>query len=204
MNEPFAILGIAPTHDCRLVRAAFRQKAALLHPDQHGNSVAASERFKGIVKAYEAALRLANGGSVDEPRAKKPVTTPPPPGPIRERFACPRCDDTFPVADTCPRCDVGVTDTWRGERVAIADDPRIAELIARLERGPRFAVPELPIPDGARPFIASGFFLSAAYMTASIGLPVLGFMLGAFGLAIGALEVHERATRPARVRLFIF
>jgi hypothetical protein len=164
MNEPFAILGISPTRDSRLV----------------------------------------SGGSLEEPRAKKPVTTPPPPGPVRERFLCPRCDDTFPVDDTCPRCEEVVVDTWRGQRVTVLDDPRIAKLIAMLERGPRFQPPDIPIPDAARPFVASLLFLGGAYMTASIGLPVLGVMLGGFGLAIAALEVHERATRSARVRLFIF
>ena len=57
MHDPFVILGLSPTNDTRLIRTAFRRKAALLHPDRHGNTRTASERFKGIVKAYEGALR---------------------------------------------------------------------------------------------------------------------------------------------------
>jgi len=204
MHEPFAILGISPTRDLRLVRTAFRRKAALLHPDRHGNTPEASDRFKRIVKAYESSLRLARGERLETEKTKKPVTTPAPPAPMRERFACPCCDDTFPVADTCPRCEEGLVDTWMGRRVELTEDPRIALMLTRLEEGPRFEVPEIPIPEGARPFLASGLFIAGAWCTATIGLPVLGVMLGGFGLAVAALEVHDRATRPERYRLFIF
>jgi hypothetical protein len=204
MNEPFVILGISPTNDTRHIRAAFRRKAALLHPDRHGNTRAASECFKRVVRAYEVALRLARGEDVSSSKSRGPVTTPPPPAPIRERYACPRCDDTFPVDDTCPRCAEVVVDTWRGRRVEVPEDPRIAELITRLEAPPRAPVIDVPIPEQARPWIASTSFLAGAWCTASIGLPILGLMLGAFGLAIASLEAHDRVTRPDRVRLYVF
>ncbi len=203
MNEPFAILGISATHDTRFIRAAFRRKAALLHPDRHGNTAAASERFKRVVWAYETALRLARGEDLTPKPGRKPVTTPPPPAPIRERFACPRCDDTFPVDDTCPRCAVAVVDTWRGRRTAAEEDPRVAELITRLE-APQKPPIEIPIPEGARPWLASGGFLAGAFCTGTIGLPVLGVMLAGFGLAVAGLEAHDRLTRADRIRLFIF
>ncbi|RLB53393.1 MAG: hypothetical protein DRJ42_12070 [Deltaproteobacteria bacterium] len=209
MNDPFARLGISPTNDARLIRGAFRRKAALLHPDRHGNTRGASERFKGIVRAYEAALREARSGPFRRNRgtenASASVPEPAsPPAPIRERYACPRCDDTFPVADTCPRCTDEVVDTWGGARRSVPEDPRIAELIARLEAGPRFEIPELPIADAARPWVGAAAFVTAGWATTGIGLIALGAMLAAFGLSVAALAAHDQLTQGAKVRLFLF
>jgi len=123
---------------------------------------------------------------------------------MRERYACPRCDDTFPVVDTCPRCADEVVDTWGGTRRVVPEDPRIAALVTRLEAGPRFEVPELPIPEAARPWIGATAFVTAGWATTGIGLVGLGAMLAAFGLSIAALAAHDQLTQDARARLFLF
>lgn len=219
MHDPFARLGISATNDVQHIRGAFRRRAALLHPDRHGNSRAASERFKGIVRAYEASLRAARSGAWrgigsgdgnanrcgdGNESANESADGPARRAPIRERYACPRCDDTFPVADSCPRCSDEVVDTWAGVRREAAEDPRIAELVARLERGPRFEVPQVPIPEGARPWLGALAFVTAGWATASIGLLGLGAMLGIFGVTVASLAAHERLTQDARARLYIF
>jgi hypothetical protein len=205
--DAFEVLGVSPDATERDVRAAFRKRALREHPDRLPDDPHASEKFKALVRAYEDALALSRG---EIPRSRRRAETRrkgdgPPPPPIRERFACPACDDTFPVNDLCPRCELGLTDTWQTmERPEAPHDPRIDALIASLELGPRWSMPELPIPESARPWIASVGFLAFGMLTTEVGLVPLGAMLASFGLFIAAVEVHDRATRPAKIREMIF
>jgi hypothetical protein len=102
---------------------------------------------------------------------------------------------------------VPLVDTWSCRASAPATpsrvlDPRVDEMIARLERPPMPPLVELSIPPAARPWTAgAGFFAFATWAT-SIGLAPLGAMLASFGLFVCAAELHQRVRRAGDARRF--
>ena len=66
MNDPFSLLGIAPTTDVEAVRHAYHEMAKKCHPDQFQNEEEqedAHRRMVALNHAYEEALKLAEGRS---------------------------------------------------------------------------------------------------------------------------------------------
>ncbi|MGI8686694.1 MAG: J domain-containing protein [Acidimicrobiales bacterium] len=70
MTDPFAVLGIAPSASADEVRAAYRARSMLLHPDLHQGRPEhvrreADRAMTQLTEAYEAALaqRARGGGS---------------------------------------------------------------------------------------------------------------------------------------------
>ena len=53
MNDHYQILGITPAADAAEIKAAFKLKARMYHPDKHGGDVLMEERFKEINLAYQ-------------------------------------------------------------------------------------------------------------------------------------------------------
>jgi hypothetical protein len=213
VSEAFATLGIPPYASEREVRVAFRRVARARHPDRFPGDPEAQERFKQIVRAYEIALAIARGEQPSHRVGGTPRTTPPPrtdgppPPPPRQRFACPSCDDTFAAGDACFRCAIPLVDTWRAaapERPARVLDPRVDEMIARLERPPMPPLVELSIPPAARPWAAGAGFMTFAWGATTVGLAPLGVMLASFALFVCAAELHHRVRKSADARRYIF
>lgn len=60
--DPFKVLGLHPSCDVQAVRAAYRQKVKLCHPDQYQDEqtqAKAQEELVALNLAYEECLRLA-------------------------------------------------------------------------------------------------------------------------------------------------
>jgi len=62
MNDPYSILGIAPSADEETIKKAYRQKCKQYHPDLHPGDARAEEKFKEVQAAYSEVLRRKNGG----------------------------------------------------------------------------------------------------------------------------------------------
>jgi len=84
VTDPFAVLGIAPSASADEVRAAYRARSMLLHPDLHQGRPEhvrreADRAMTQLTEAYEAALaqRARGGGSAaggaGSGAAKEPV-----------------------------------------------------------------------------------------------------------------------------------
>ncbi len=62
MNDPYAVLGIAPGADDETIKKAYRQKCKQYHPDLHPDDPAAEDRFKEVQAAYTEIMRRKDGG----------------------------------------------------------------------------------------------------------------------------------------------
>ncbi len=63
-GSPFALLGIEPTADRRLLQRAYRRAVLRHHPDKAEDPARAEEKFKAILQAYQqilAGLEVGNG-----------------------------------------------------------------------------------------------------------------------------------------------
>lgn len=79
-DDPYAVLGVAPTADAATVRAAYRLRALESHPDRTGGSTV---RMAAVTGAYAMLSDPAHRAAWDRragPRAAAP-TSPSPPGP---------------------------------------------------------------------------------------------------------------------------
>jgi len=66
MSDPYKVLGISPKASDDEVKKAYRELARKYHPDNyHENPLAdlAQEKMKEVNEAYDAILRMRNGGS---------------------------------------------------------------------------------------------------------------------------------------------
>ena len=184
MRDPFHILGVAADAPPARVRAAFRERAFRCHPDRNPGDPRAEERFKRLVAAYRSAMH----GSPEPASCDRAADAPPPP-PIRERYVCPRCDDTFPVPEPCFRCGDEVFDSLEQIPTPAPADPRVQALIAELERA-RPAPVLSPGPDF--PFAAAVVFAVVGASAVHVGLAPLGVMLFCFGALLVGREIHAR------------
>ncbi len=85
MNDPFSVLGVAPSATADEVRAAYRARSMLLHPDLHQGRPEhvrreAERAMTQLTEAYEVALAQrargggsAAGGAAGGAAAKEPV-----------------------------------------------------------------------------------------------------------------------------------
>lgn len=75
MTDPFSVLGVAPSATADEVRAAYRARSMLLHPDLHQGRPEhvrreAERAMTQLTEAYEAALaQRARGGGAASGRA---------------------------------------------------------------------------------------------------------------------------------------
>ena len=72
MSDPYKILGVSPKASDDEVKKAYRELARKYHPDNyHENPLAdlAQEKMKEVNEAYDAILRMRNGGSADHGRS---------------------------------------------------------------------------------------------------------------------------------------
>ncbi|MBQ1351993.1 MAG: DnaJ domain-containing protein [Oscillospiraceae bacterium] len=66
MNDPYGILGISSNASDEEVKRAYRELARKYHPDNYQNNPLADlaeEKMKEINEAYDAIMRMRNGGS---------------------------------------------------------------------------------------------------------------------------------------------
>ncbi len=128
-QNAYAVLGLLPGASGREIRRAFRRLVLELHPDRHEGDASRAERLRAVVEAYESLI----GCSFH--RAEKPTkATERAPPRFRDRFACPRCLDTFSHDSTCPRCEMPLMDEWLSGPVHPAPDPSVDAMLARLEK----------------------------------------------------------------------
>lgn len=200
------VLGLRPTASPAQVRRAFRQLVLELHPDRHHGDPRQAARLRAVVEAYEELT-----GKRPETRARRSAArspwassatgassrrdpAPPPPRP-RERFACPRCLDTWAYDAECPRCDLPLVDELRGPVRPCADDPQVAAMLETLERGGP------PSEWAARlharvPVTAISSLLAGGALALPIHAPVAAMLLG-YGLFLFGVEAYGAASRAA-------
>jgi hypothetical protein len=177
---PHAVLGIPPAATARQARAAFRRLALIHHPDRNPGDAKAHERFKRILRAYRAFL--AGAGPGREP-------APAPRGPRPDRYACARCGDSFPFPEVCPRCGVALLDRSAGPVVGV-EDPRVRELIERLEARPRTPSDwETRVPV---PALLVAACLCAAAVVWRVGPVGVALLFAGFAAYVTGVELHRR------------
>ncbi|MGZ4926639.1 MAG: DnaJ domain-containing protein, partial [Halobacteriota archaeon] len=77
MNDPYAILGVAPTASAEDIQKAYRKLAKKLHPDLNPGNAEAEGKFKEIASAYglvgdpEKRKRF-DSGEIDATGAERP------------------------------------------------------------------------------------------------------------------------------------
>ena len=72
MTDPYAVLGLNPSASDDEVRAAYRARSLLLHPDRHAEGPPhlrreAERAMAQLTEAYEAVTRRRSGGRSDSP-----------------------------------------------------------------------------------------------------------------------------------------
>src|SRR5690606_9585684 len=116
-------------------------------------------------------------------RAPEPTSCPPR---ARDRFACPRCLDTWSHESTCPRCDVPLVDELRSGPVRAIDDPQVEAMLAALEH--RALTPHWAERVGPRVPMAT---ISSLLAGGALALPIhapIATMLLAYGLFLFSVE----------------
>ena len=192
MRDAFQILGI-PHDSCeRSVIRAFRRLALRLHPDVNRDDPS-GETFKDLLHAFEEARAVSRGEPPPRNRWRArsgPQPYRPPPRP-RARYVCGRCDDTYPVRDTCPRCDLPLADSWRGECAEAPAEPRVDAMVsALLRRRPPITIERRHVVLASMATIAFGVF------EISIGLGPMGVLLIAGG-AWACIHALRREDLPS-------
>jgi DnaJ-class molecular chaperone len=78
-QDPYVILGVRPDADGGEIKAAYRQKSLLMHPDRD-RSRGASERFAALTEAYHTCLSnfTAQGPKEEEELEEQAATQTPP------------------------------------------------------------------------------------------------------------------------------
>jgi hypothetical protein len=196
VRDPFEVLGISPRSSEREVVRAFRALALELHPDVNPGDPGAEERFKEVLSAFEAARAISRGEWPRSRPHRRPAgpAAPPRPAPrMRERYVCTRCDDTFPVLDCCPRCELPLFDSASGRPPPPPPaDPRVETLTrALLARRPPRAITD---PRHALALAAVGCGFGAYEI--SIGLVPMGVVLIACGLLAAARVIAPAPAQP--------
>lgn len=184
MRDPFSILGIPSHSDEATVVRAFRTHVRELHPDRRPDDPDAHDRFIELLHAFDAARKIASGGRSARP-VQRPVR-------MRCRFVCPRCDDSFPMPESCPRCAVPLRDR-RARSAPVPDvDPRVEAMEARLLAPSRPPIPWLD-PDGLElPMIVSVAAATLGVFQMSIGLAPMGVLLLGAATVLGAGAIRGR------------
>jgi hypothetical protein len=126
-QDAYAVLGLLPGASGREIRRAFRTLVLELHPDRHPGDAGCTERLRVVVAAYESLIGLSRC-------AEKQTKVSASPPRFRDRFACPRCFDTFSHDSACPRCDLPLIDEWLRGPVSPASDPSVDAMLTMLER----------------------------------------------------------------------
>src|SRR5262245_58134577 len=69
MRDLYAVLGVAQDADVKQIQVAFRQQAKTCHPDLHGGSKRAEQRFKTLGTAYETLRNPESRATYDSARS---------------------------------------------------------------------------------------------------------------------------------------
>ena len=75
MQDNYSKLGISPDATADLIKAAYRKKAALFHPDKNSSPDAAS-RFREIQEAYEVLSDVQRRKAYDDYRQRSLIEDP--------------------------------------------------------------------------------------------------------------------------------
>lgn len=185
-HDPRAVLGLPPSTSTTEVRRAFRRLVLELHPDRHQGDPDRAARLRAVVEAYEALTGEARPRRARSrpPRPRREARSAPPPRP-RDRFACPRCLDTFAYDASCPRCDVPLVDELRAGPVGAPQDPRVDAMVSEIERrGARDAwarriAPRIPVA-------AISSLLAGGALALPIHGPVSAMLVGYALFLLGA------------------
>jgi len=188
--DAYSALGLPPDASHAQIHAAFRTAAKRLHPDRNPDPHA-EEEFKRALHARDIAL-----GRV---RSRRRRSSHPPPPPRRPRFRheCPRCDDSYAYAGTCPRCAIPLHDLRGPARPPLPEDPRVTAMIALLEL--RAARPEPTAPSPRWLTVLACSAALCGWGVAQVGLfPLTAVLLG-YGLLIAGLDMYDRFVPPLPV-----
>lgn len=198
-----SVLGLTSTATPAEVRRAFRRLVLELHPDRHQGDPRTAARLRAVVDAYE---QLTGKKARLRPR-RAPVRSPwrrgaarsagqasaPPPPPVRDRFACPRCLDTWAYDATCPRCEVPLIDEHRRGPVCQAPDPHVDAMVADLERR-AISTDWAARVDPHVPLASISALLAGGALALPIHVPIAAMLLG-YGLFLFGMEAYGAATR---------
>ena len=75
MKDYYAILGISPTATPEAIKAAYRRKANLYHPDKN-SAESAALRFREVLDAYEVLSDEARRKAYDDNRRRSLIEHP--------------------------------------------------------------------------------------------------------------------------------
>lgn len=75
MKDHYAILGISPTATPEAIKAAYRRKANLYHPDKNSAEIAAL-RFREVLDAYEVLSDEGRRKAYDDNRRRSLIEHP--------------------------------------------------------------------------------------------------------------------------------
>ena len=187
-HDPLAVLGLPPSASVREVRRAFRRLVLELHPDRHHGDPRQAARLRAVVQAYEAVTGKAPPRRRVRARPAHAASAPPPPPRARDRYACPRCLDTFAYDAGCSRCDLPLVDELRAGPVRPIDDPRVDAMVEEIaRRESRHAwlgriAPRVPVAAISSLFAAGAASLPIHVPVASMLLGYGAFLLGAEAL----------------------
>lgn len=188
--DPYDVLGVQLGTGRKELRAAYRAGVHRWHPDRNPDDPRAPRRLRRVVAAYQILTgRSADFWAADAATRERWT---PPAAPVRFRFVCPKCDDSFEFDEPCVRCCVSPWDSCSSEpHPGFPADSAVEGLVARLESarpaGPPWVDPE------AAPFYAAGLFFVGGFVISSLGPVVPGLMLSAWGGLLGLTALGARA-----------
>lgn len=183
LNDPFAVLELPRTASLAEARRAYRRLALRHHPDHNPGDLAATERFKRVLRAYR---RIASGD------VRREAATPPPAAPRPDRYGCAHCGDTFPFPEQCPRCGVPLVDRSTGAPLE-AQDPAVEAMIADLEARPEPRTDD-PLQSAPVPAMIVGACLALAMLIYQLGPLGPALLCVGFAAYVTALELHRRGS----------